>query len=164
SQNVIVVGLGVFSERLGDKDAGVVDQRIDPAELLDRAADHPFRDGRIGDVAGDGQYVRRSVGLDGPRVRNDAVATIDEPADQSCPDPLRRAGDDGDFACGTHDESPCSRWLGSLQVLWTYIYGEILDVQSRTLHTISEIPRAACPSTARTAPATPFPVRSAGKR
>ena len=102
------VGLGVIGERLGDEDPGVVDQRIDTAELLDRTADHPVRDRRIGDVAGDGQHVRRGVGLDGPRVGDDAVATIEEPANQPRPDPLRRAGDDGDFACGTHDEPPFS--------------------------------------------------------
>ena len=92
------VGLGVLGERLGDEDPGVVDQRIDPAELLDRPADHPVGDRRVGDVAGDGQHVRRGVGLDGPRVGDDAVAPVEEPADQSRADPLRRAGDDGDFA------------------------------------------------------------------
>ena len=83
------IGLGVIGERLGDEYPGVVDQRIDPAKLLDRTADNPVRDRRIGDVAGDGQYIRRGDGLDGPRVGDDAEATIEEPANQSRPDTLR---------------------------------------------------------------------------
>ena len=51
------VGLGVLGERLGDEHPGVVDQRVDPAELLDRAPDHPVGDRRVGDVAGDGEDV-----------------------------------------------------------------------------------------------------------
>jgi hypothetical protein len=53
AQDRRVVGLGVLSERFGDEDAGVVDERVDAPEPR-----HAFRDctlGRlaIGDVAGD---------------------------------------------------------------------------------------------------------------
>ena len=100
------VGLGVLGERLGDENPGVVDQRIDPAELPDRVPDHPVGDRRVGDVASDSEYVRRSVQLDGPGVGDDAVAAIEIATDQTRADPLRRPGDDGDLAFSTHDEPP----------------------------------------------------------
>ena len=58
------VGLGVLGERLGDEDAGVVDQRVDAAELRATAsAIDPLGGRRVGDVAGDGQNVGRRDGL-----------------------------------------------------------------------------------------------------
>ena len=53
------VGLGVLGERLGDEDAGVVDQRIDAAEPGHGFGDHALGGLRVGDVAGDGENVRR---------------------------------------------------------------------------------------------------------
>src|SRR5262249_46391236 len=67
---------------------------IDPAEPLDRAGDDPVGDRRVGDVAGHGEYVRRVVCLDGPGVRNDPEAAVEEPTDQARADPLRRTGYD----------------------------------------------------------------------
>ena len=65
--------LGVLGERPGDEHPGVVDERVDPAELRDRLPDHPVGDRRVGDVPGDGEdigVVRRcdgeGVGHDGP--------------------------------------------------------------------------------------------------
>jgi hypothetical protein len=57
AQDRRVVCLGVLGERFADKDAGVVDQRVDAPE-----PGHAFRDstlGRfsIGDIAGDDQNV-----------------------------------------------------------------------------------------------------------
>lgn len=51
---------------IGDEHSGVIDQRIDAAELLDRISDDPVGHRRVGDVAGDSQHIRRNVGLDGP--------------------------------------------------------------------------------------------------
>jgi len=52
------VRFGVFGEGFGNEYPSVVDPRIDTAKLLDRAANHPVRDRRVGDVAGVRQYVR----------------------------------------------------------------------------------------------------------
>ena len=54
----IVFG-GVLRERLGDEDAGVVDQRVDAAEALDGLRDHALGGVPVGDVAGHGEHVRR---------------------------------------------------------------------------------------------------------
>jgi hypothetical protein len=132
-QDAREVGLGVLRERLGDEYPCVVDQHIDPAEPLDRAADDLVGDCRVGDVAGDCQHVRRGVGLDRPGVGDDPIAAVEESPDQAGPDPLRRPRDDGDLTLGAHDEPPfgiscdvtCRRMLSGrttlragLQSLW----------------------------------------------
>ena len=104
-RDVAEVGLGVLCERLGDEHAGVIDQRVDPAKPLDRVADDPVGDRRVGDVAGNSQHVRRSIGLDGPRVGDNPVAAIEKALDQSCTDPLRGASNHDNFTFGAHEHS-----------------------------------------------------------
>ena len=55
-QQGVVLG-GVVGERLGDEDAGVVDQGVDASETLQRSADDLVGGGGLGDVAVDGEHV-----------------------------------------------------------------------------------------------------------
>jgi hypothetical protein len=60
----LVVGVGVFGERLRDEDACVVDQCVDAAEPVDcRVDDAPTNSG-LRDVAGNRQHHRVVAGLD----------------------------------------------------------------------------------------------------
>src|SRR5690349_9633009 len=52
----VVLG-GVVGERLGDADAGVVDERADAAEASECSADDPVGGGGVGEVAVDGEHV-----------------------------------------------------------------------------------------------------------
>ena len=82
----IVFG-GVVGERLGDEDAGVVDQRVDAAEARDRLRDDALGGRRIGDVAGDGQDVRIGGRLDRAGIGDDAVVAVAVRLDQAAPMP-----------------------------------------------------------------------------
>ena len=57
AQDRCVVGLGVLGERLADEDAGVVDERVDPAEPGHAFGDRTLGRLPIGNVAGDGNDV-----------------------------------------------------------------------------------------------------------
>ena len=52
-QNRSVIVVGIVGERLGDEDAGIVDQRVDAAEAFERLRDDALRRLGIGDVAGE---------------------------------------------------------------------------------------------------------------
>src|SRR5262245_44234572 len=82
------VGLGVLDKWLGNENPGVVDKRIDSAELLDRATDDTIGDRRIGDVTGRGEYVCRSIGLDGSGISDDTIPAVEKSADQPGADTL----------------------------------------------------------------------------
>jgi hypothetical protein len=56
--NERVVLRRVVGERLGDEDAGVVDQGVDAPEARQRVAGDPVRGGGLGDVSLDGEHVR----------------------------------------------------------------------------------------------------------
>src|SRR3954469_16336726 len=56
--------VGVVGERLGDEDAGVVDQGVDAAETAQCLRDHAFGRGRVRDVAAYGHDVRVRGGRD----------------------------------------------------------------------------------------------------
>jgi hypothetical protein len=59
-------GLGVPGERLGDEEAGVVDQCVDAAEARHGLVDRPFGRALLGDVAGSRQRMSGSLeGLGG---------------------------------------------------------------------------------------------------
>jgi len=93
-QVVVVVGMGEFDERLGDEDAGVVDQRVDAPKERQRLADDALGGRRVGDVAGDGENVRVTARRDRPRVGDDAVVAIAVGPNQLGAEPLGRAGND----------------------------------------------------------------------
>ena len=88
---------GIVGERLGDEDAGIVDQRVDAAETLERLRYDLLRRRRIGDVAGNGQNIRIPRRLDRAGIGDDAVIAIAISLDQVRADALRCAGDDDDF-------------------------------------------------------------------
>jgi hypothetical protein len=56
----------VVGEFLADEDPGVVDQRVDSPEPVERLLDHALGSVRVGDVAADGEYVGRAGRLDRP--------------------------------------------------------------------------------------------------
>ncbi len=58
----VVVGR-VVGERLGDEDARVVDQGVDPAEPVERGRDDLRRGGGVGHVAGHGDHAGVVAGL-----------------------------------------------------------------------------------------------------
>jgi hypothetical protein len=88
-----LVLLGRLRERIAaEREAGVVDEDVDPAELVRGTRDEGGAALGIGDV-----QLEREVGLDGvdtagaPR---HACACVAQGARRRCPDPARRAGDD----------------------------------------------------------------------
>jgi hypothetical protein len=103
----VVIGVGVVGERLRHEDTRIVDQRVNAAESDQRLLDHAGADRRVGDVARDGQDVEIPGRGDGARIRDHCVAELAVGDDQSRPDALRSASDDGNFL-GVHDRrSPC---------------------------------------------------------
>jgi hypothetical protein len=57
------IGFGVIGDRLGNEDAGVVDQHIDLAELGDSLIKDGLGGFRLGDIAGDRQEIGRTSPL-----------------------------------------------------------------------------------------------------
>jgi hypothetical protein len=82
---------------------GIVDQRVDAAEALQRLLDDLLRGRRIGDVAGNGQHIRIGGRLDRAGIGDDAIIAVAVTLDQVRADALRCAGDDDDFLFLTHD-------------------------------------------------------------
>jgi hypothetical protein len=99
------VGVGVLDERLGNEDAGVVDQGVDATEAIDRRAHDALGGLPVGHVAGERQHIRRPSGVrfDRPGIGHDAIAAPEEPVDQPRTDPLRRPGNQGDSLFAAHD-------------------------------------------------------------
>jgi hypothetical protein len=93
----LVVRRGVLGERLGDEDAGIVDQRVDPAEPLDRRRHDPVGGRGFGDVTGDGGHARVIGRCDRACVRHHRIAESAVGVDQGGPHPLRGTGDERDF-------------------------------------------------------------------
>ncbi|MNR42399.1 hypothetical protein D3C85_1609090 [compost metagenome] len=93
-----VVVLRVLRERLGIEDAGVVDQRIDAAELRHAFADDPLGDFALGNVAGDRQDVGIVRRLDVAGVGDDPIAAVAERLDHAGTDALGGTGNDCDLA------------------------------------------------------------------
>src|SRR5438270_4654278 len=101
----VVLG-GVIGERLGDEDASVVDQRVDPAELTQALADDRFGGGGIADVTLNGKHADVFRRLDGARVRDYRVAEFPVCGDERLSDSLRGPGDDGNLLdLVTHEDS-----------------------------------------------------------
>ncbi len=87
-QHDLLVGLGRVVERVAaEREAGVVDEHVDAAELLDRGRDEALGRGRIGDVE-----LERDVRIDlvdPPRTAGDARALgLAAPATIAAPMPL----------------------------------------------------------------------------
>jgi hypothetical protein len=98
------VGLGVLGERLGDEDAGVVDERVDAPEPGHAFGDRPLGGLAIGDVAGhrdDFIIVRR---LDRARGRDHPVVAIAVRLDEGRADALQGAGNNGNFLFDAHSK------------------------------------------------------------
>src|SRR5689334_21461431 len=101
----------VFDERLGDEDAGIVDQRIHAAEALDRGLHNPLCDGRIRYVPGHRHEIRLVARPDRAGIRDHAIAALPETFDQTRADALRSAGDDRNLPFRAHG-------LASFLKLW----------------------------------------------
>ena len=63
------------------------------AESVDRSPDDAAGRLGVGDVARNGQHIRRDAGRYAPGIGDDAIASAQEPFDQPCPDSLRSARD-----------------------------------------------------------------------
>ncbi len=92
----VVVG-GVVGERLGDEDACVVDQGVDPAEPFDGRLRRPFGGGAVGDVALHCDDAGVVGGGDRAGDRDDGVTEPAVRLDEAGSDALRRAGDERDL-------------------------------------------------------------------
>lgn len=97
---------GVAGERLGDKDAGVVDERVDPPEAIHSCGDDAL--GRLGirDIAGYGQNVVIIRPVNRTRRCDDPVSQPPISFDESRTDTARRTGDDCDFLFVAQSNSP----------------------------------------------------------
>jgi hypothetical protein len=100
AQDRRVVGLGVLSERFGDEDAGVVDERVDAPELGYAFGDRTLGRLPIGDVAGNDQDVVVVRRLDRACRRDDPIIAIAVGLDEGRADALRRPGNDSNFPSG----------------------------------------------------------------
>ena len=89
-----VVFRGVFGERLADVNAGVVHQRVDPAELRDAFGNDTSGGCRVTDITGNRQDVRIVRWLDRTRGRNNAVVELAKRLDDFGANALRCAGND----------------------------------------------------------------------
>ena len=101
----LVVRQRVLGERLGDEYSGIVDQRVDAAEMLDARGDHALGRGRVADIPLDGEHVWVCRRRDVARRRDYSEAQLAVRADQASADALRCAGDDGDLLSDrNHDD------------------------------------------------------------
>ena len=71
-----VVGLRVFGERLGDEDAGVVDERVDAPEPRHAFGDRALGRPSIGDVAADDQDIGVIRRADRTRRRRHSIVAV----------------------------------------------------------------------------------------
>ena len=103
----VPVVVGHLGQRLVPQDAGVVDQRVEPAELAHGGLDEPVRDVGIGDVARDGDRAPpRGGDLVGHRLAGGRVELGDHDRRALCgalqrlapADAATRTGDDHDLA------------------------------------------------------------------
>src|SRR5262249_15458923 len=94
--------------RFRDEDAGVVDQRIDAAELFNGRVNDALCDGGVGNVPRHADHVARVVRprLDVSRIRNDAVAAPGITTDEPRADPLGSARYDHNLRFLAHDDLP----------------------------------------------------------
>jgi hypothetical protein len=109
-----VVVSGVVRERLGDEDAGVVDERVDAPEGLERSTDDPIGGGRIADVSLDAEHQRILVRLGRAGDRHDGPPVPQVAGDDACADPPGTPGDDDDLVVLlAHAPSMCLPGIGS---------------------------------------------------
>src|SRR3989442_919045 len=154
----VVLG-GVIGERLGDEDASVVDQRVDPAELLQALANDLFGGGGIADVTLNGKDADVFRRLDGARVRYYRVAEFPVGGDERLSDPLRGPGDDGNLLdLVTHDGVSrfCARFRW-FYFLWAGSFGcGVSGVTVTVIHTCNgrlvRIPCSCCSLSALNSP------------
>ena len=91
-----VVVRRVVDERLADEDPGVVDQGVDPSEVLERQLDDPLGGLGVGDVPRHGEQAGIVGGGHRARRAHHRVTGGAKGSDNAGPDPLRGAGDDRD--------------------------------------------------------------------
>ena len=102
----------VLGGRLGERcpperEPGVVEEDVDPAELGDRGLDERDRAGLVGDVD-----LERDVGLDAldpARATGDANSGLAQLSHRRSTDPGGRAGDDRRLAAQVHVHAPKGR-------------------------------------------------------
>jgi hypothetical protein len=82
---------------LADEDLGVVDQRVDTPEPVERLLHHALGGVCVGDVTIHGEDVGVAGGRDRPRGGDDGVPGAVEGRRDARPDALRGAGDDRDL-------------------------------------------------------------------
>ena len=96
----LVLGGRLGERRPPEREPGVVEEDVDPAELGDRRLDERGRAGLVGDVD-----LERDVGLDPlhpPRAAGDANARLAQLAHRRGADPGGGAGDDRRLAAQVH--------------------------------------------------------------
>jgi len=84
--SVFVIRIG--GERLGHERAGVVDQRIDAAEAIQRLLEDPIRRFRVGNIPLHRHDVLIMTRFDGSRSGNDTVVATPECLNERCPNSL----------------------------------------------------------------------------
>jgi len=94
SSHGVIVLVGVVGERLGDEDAGIVDDGVDPAEAGQGRVHDAGANAPRGHVAGRGQYIRIIRLADRAGVRDHGVTKLAVGGDQGGADALGGPGDD----------------------------------------------------------------------
>ena len=100
----LVVGSRLRERRAAEREPGVVEEDVDPAEVLDCRGDERAARGLVRDVER-----QRDVGLDPldpPRAADDAHARVAQLPHGRGADPRRRAGDDRRLAGQIHAREP----------------------------------------------------------
>src|SRR5439155_4292425 len=122
----------VVRKRLGEEDAGVIDQCVDRLEARQGSLDDLGGSCRLADVAVDQSDVVGSRDLGGlghlPGIGNDVETPFDKRFNDSRADPLRRSGHDGCLSWAVHGCLP-RRLRVQLQMLpWTAVRWERMNL------------------------------------
>jgi len=122
--------------------AGVVYQRVNPAELLNRTLDDAVGNRRDGNIASDGQDICRGTRFDRSRVGDNPITSVEESSDESRTDSLRCPRDDHYLALAVHDLAPNRIRIPVRRVFWRRIFVGKRLAQTRVTVT-SMLPRVA---------------------
>src|SRR5262249_23918672 len=105
----------VVRKRLGEEDAGVIDQYVDGPEARERCLEGSGGGRLIADMAvheGDAVRSRHFSGLGHlPGIGNDVEAALDKRFHNSCADALRSSSHDGCLSLAAHDWLPSTMSL-----------------------------------------------------
>jgi hypothetical protein len=101
-----IVSLGVFGEGLGDEDAGVIDERVDPSEPRHTHGNRIFGRFPVSDVPRYNENIGIARRLYRACCRHYAVPAIGIGCDKGCTDTLRCAGNHSNLLFSGHRECP----------------------------------------------------------